>query len=293
MRFFPAIFLTLTLLTSCRIAGIEPLSQFTVQERSLPNRITVVSWNVHKGSDARVEDDLEALISQQRPDLVFLQEAKVDLGDATRMTGHFANSWRYPWLEGTLTGVMTLSQVDPVRSEAIQTRWREFFVTTPKTALATEYLLLNGEILLALNVHCLNFERWGTLKLRSQLEGLKAMLAKHNGPIILAGDFNTWNHKRLNFVTAMARELNLTEVRDYGGTPKTGDRQSMVLNWLLGIEKDLPLDRVYYRGLAKLSSTVLPYTSSDHRALQVTFAVDGMSTLASEASGAVALSAIE
>jgi endonuclease/exonuclease/phosphatase (EEP) superfamily protein YafD len=293
MRFFPIVFLTFALTTSCRITGIEPLSQFTIQERSLPTHITIISWNVHKGSDARIQDDLQALISQQQPELVFLQEAKVDLVDSTRMTGHFANSWQYPWLEETATGVVTLSQVDPIRSEAVQTRWREFFLTTPKVALATEYLLPNGTVLLALNVHCLNFERWGTFKLRSQLEGIKAMMAKHTGPIILAGDFNTWNQKRLNFVTDMARELNLMEVRDFLETPKTGDRHSMILNLLLGIDKDLPLDRVYYRGLSKLSSAVLSYTSSDHRALQVTFSVHDTSATASEASRAVALSMIE
>jgi len=52
-------------------------------------------------------------------------------------------------------------------SEGIPTRWREFFLATPKVALATEYLLPDGARLLTVNVHCLNFKRWGTLKLRS------------------------------------------------------------------------------------------------------------------------------
>ena len=58
-------------------------------------------------------------------------------------------------------------------------------------ALATEYLLPDGARLLAVNVHCLNFERWGTLKLRSQLTVLQARLAKHTEPLLLVGDFNT------------------------------------------------------------------------------------------------------
>jgi endonuclease/exonuclease/phosphatase (EEP) superfamily protein YafD len=277
MRVLLVVFLTSVLITSCRITGVKPLSSLAVEQRSLPHYITIVSWNVHKQRDARLQADLHALLRQQRPTLVFLQEATAELLDATLMPGHFAPSWRYPLREGTATGVLTFSQVAPMRSEGIPTRWREFFLATPKVALATEYLLPDGACLLAVNVHCLNFERWGTLKLRSQLTVLQARMAKHTGPILLAGDFNTWNQRRLRLVTALARDLQLREVGEFSGALTTGDRHSAVVNWLLGIDRTLVLDRVYYRGLSPLSATVLPLTSSDHRALQVTFAVEGTS----------------
>ena len=104
--------------------------------------------------------------------------------DSPLMPGHFAPSWQYPLLDGSATGVLTFSQIDPMRSEVMPTRWRELFLATPKVALATEYLLPNGTHLLAVNVHCLNFERWGTLKFRSQLSALKALMTKHAGPIL-------------------------------------------------------------------------------------------------------------
>ena len=229
-----------------------------------------------------MQADLDTLFRQQRPALVFLQEATAELLDSMPMTGYFALSWQYPLLERSATGVLTLSQVAPTRSEVMQTRWREFFLATPKVALATEYPLSNGARLLAVNVHCLNFERWGTLKLRAQLTALKVLVAKHTGPVLLAGDFNTWNQRRLRLVKDLARELQLVEVGEFPGNLKTGDRQSAVLNWLLGIDRTLPLDRIYYRGLSPLSATVLPFTSSDHRALQVTFAVEGETTTVSD-----------
>jgi endonuclease/exonuclease/phosphatase (EEP) superfamily protein YafD len=265
--------LTSVLTTSCRVTGVETLAPLVVEQRALPPRITLVSWNVHKQSDRRLQADLHALLRRQRPTLVFLQEATAELLDSPLMTGHFAPSWQYPLRDGSATGVLTLSQVAPTRSEIIPTRWREFFLATPKVALATEYLLPDGTRLLAVNVHCLNFERWGMLKLRAQLIVLKALMAKHPGPLLLAGDFNTWNERRLRLVTALARDLQLTEVGAVAGDLTTGDRQSAVLNWLLGIDRTLALDRVYYRGLSPLTATVLPLTSSDHRALQVTFAV--------------------
>jgi endonuclease/exonuclease/phosphatase (EEP) superfamily protein YafD len=211
--------------------------------------------------------------------LVFLQEATAELLASPLMPGHFAPSWHYPLRDGSATGVLTFSPVAPLRSEGIPTRWREVFLATPKMALATEYPLPDGTRLLAVNVHCLNFERWGTLKFGAQLAALKALMATHKGPILLAGDFNTWNQRRLRLVTALARDLQLTEVGEFTGALTTGDRQSAVVNWLLGIDRTLALDRVYYRGLSPLSAAVLPLTSSDHRALQVTFAVGGTSAM--------------
>jgi endonuclease/exonuclease/phosphatase (EEP) superfamily protein YafD len=277
MRVLLVVSLTSVLITSCRATEVKPLSSLTVEQRSLPPHITIVSWNVHKQRNARLQADLHALLRQQRPTLVFLQEATAELLDATLMPGHFAPSWQYPLRQGTATGVLTFSQIAPVGSEGIPTRWREFFLATPKVALATEYLLPDGARLLAVNVHCLNFERWGTLKLRSQLTVLQARLAKHTGPLLLVGDFNTWNQRRLRLVAALARDLHLREVKEFSGALTTGDRQSAIVNWLLGIDRTLPLDRVYYRGLSPLTATVLPLTSSDHRALQVTFAVESVS----------------
>ena len=277
MRVFFVVFLTGALTVSCRATGVKPLLPLAVEQHTLPPRITLVSWNVHKQRDARLPADLHSLVRQQRPALVFLQEATAELLDPPPMPGHFAPSWHYPLLKGSATGVLTFSQVAPTRSEGMPTRWREFFLATPKTALATEYLLPDGARLLAVNVHCLNFERWGTVKFRAQLAALKALMAKHTGPILLAGDFNAWNRRRLRLVTDLAQDLRLTEVGGFAGARKTGDQQSEVVNWLLGIDRDLPLDRVYYRGLSPLSATVLPLASSDHRALQVTFAVEGAS----------------
>jgi endonuclease/exonuclease/phosphatase (EEP) superfamily protein YafD len=276
VRIFLAVFLMSMLTTSCRVTSVETLSPLVVEQHSLPHRITVVSWNVHKQRDMRLQADLHALLRRQRPTLVFLQEATAKLLDSPLMTGHFAPSWHTHYA-GSTTEVLTFSQVAPTRSDRISTRWREFFLTTPKAALATEYLLPDGTRLLAVNVHCLNFERWGTLKLRSQLTVLQALMAKHRGALLLVGDFNTWNQRRLQLVATLAWDLQLREVREFSGALTTGDRQSAVLNWLLGIDRALALDRVYYRGLTPLSARVLPLKSSDHRALQVTFAVESAS----------------
>jgi endonuclease/exonuclease/phosphatase (EEP) superfamily protein YafD len=106
------------------------------------------------------------------------------------------------------------------------------------------------------------------------LDDLEAVMQEHDGPIVLVGDFNTWSQKRLDLVQAVVEKLSLTEVIDFPAGRKTGDKKTSFLNWLFGIDKELPLDRVYYRGFADHSAKVLTYDSSDHRAIQVTLVLD-------------------
>jgi endonuclease/exonuclease/phosphatase (EEP) superfamily protein YafD len=142
-------------------------------------------------------------------------------------------------------------------------------VTSPKVSLITEYQLPGDESLLTVNVHLLNFERWGTMKFQSQLDELAEIMADHRGPIILAGDFNTWNKKRLDLVQKLAEKLNLKEVIDFPAGRTTADMAFSEFNWVFGIDKNLPLDRVFYRGFKAHSPRILPYESSDHNPLLV------------------------
>lgn len=257
------------LVTACQSREVVQISEYTAEGRAVTNPITLVVWNAQKGGSERFEPDLARLVITEEPDLVLLQEARADLLTTKRIGGHFASSWSYPWPNGTVIGLLTLSNVPPSAVEPIPSRHREFFVTAPKLSLATEYPLADGQTLLAINVHLLAFERWTTTGIGAQMEDLAALMAAHDGPIILAGDFNTWSHERLDLVEAVARDLGLTEVAGFSSERRTGDKEWDFLNWLFGVDKGLPLDRVYLRGLTYHSAKVLPYESSDHRALKV------------------------
>jgi len=261
--------LIFALSVSCRGTGIKKVAEFPEQDQTLPHTIVLVNWNAHKGADPQFNSDLERLLEQEKPDIVFLQEARADLIQVEQMGGYFANGWSYPWPGGAMVGVLTLSRIPPVRIEPVSTKYREFFVTAPKISLITEYPLPNGESLLTVNVHLLNFERWGDLKFRDQLEDLKFILKIHSGPIIMAGDFNTWNEERLQLVEEIAGELKLTEVMEFPDGRTTGDMKSDFFNSIFGIQAELPLDRVYYQGFSIDSARVLPYESSDHKPIVV------------------------
>jgi endonuclease/exonuclease/phosphatase (EEP) superfamily protein YafD len=198
-----------------------------------------------------------------------LQEAHLDLSQTDLMGGYFAKSWKYPGPKGTEVGLTTLSRVPSIQIQSLPTKYREFFITAPKLSLLTLYPLPGGKQLLVVNVHLLVFERFGTLKLRSQIAEIEQLLQSHTGPIIMAGDFNTWSQKRLRVVENLARDFNLTEVQDFPHGRTTADKDSKFFNWLYGVDKKLPIDRVFCRDYISFSSWVLPYQSSDHRAIMV------------------------
>ena len=123
--------------------------------------------------------------------------------------------------------------------------------------------------MLAVNVHLLNFERWSVKKINDQLVDLKALIAVHSGPILMAGDFNTWNQKRLELVKKITRDVKLNEVTDFPEGRKTGDLNSDFWNDFLGIDKDLPLDRFFFSGFKPTTARVLNFNSSDHAPILV------------------------
>ena len=62
-------------------------------------------------SQLRFDTILKLLLEQEKPDIVFLQEAAADLFKPEQMGGYFAEGWSYPWPGGKTVGVLTLSQV--------------------------------------------------------------------------------------------------------------------------------------------------------------------------------------
>lgn len=268
------IFVVIVLTGACQAWDVIKVSGFSREHGAVPESIAVVSWNAQKGQDPRFKSDLSRLVIVDRPDFVFLQEARSDLLETKRIGGYFASSWSYPWPDGETIGLLSLSYVSPTRIQPLPSRHKEFLITAPKLSLVTEYPLTNGERLLAINVHLLAFERWSTKGIGSQLEDLKAIMEEHSGPIVLVGDFNTWSQKRLDLLQAVAEDLNLKEVSGFPPGRKTGAKEGSFLNWLFGVDDNLPLDRVYYRGFTHHSAKVLPYDSSDHRAIQVTLVLE-------------------
>jgi endonuclease/exonuclease/phosphatase (EEP) superfamily protein YafD len=222
-----------------------------------PQAIRLVTWNVHKQADPGWQRDLRTLSSGN--DIVLLQEIVLDspLRDLIADEGLrwvMASSFFMSDLD---YGVLTAARVQPVAT--CTERVVEPLLRIPKSAIISWFALRGQpETLAVVNVHAINF----SLSLgayRAQFRAIGKALAGHEGPVILAGDLNTWTAARAQAVREVAKRLGLTEVR-FGA-----DRRSV----FFGHE----LDHIYTRGLALVASSAMLVRSSDHNPVEATLRV--------------------
>ena len=216
------------------------------------SRFHLITWNVHKGQDTGWQEDLERL--SKRADFVLLQEATQYQNLSTFSTALFVSSFSFNEL---LSGVKTFTQTQP--------EWycgggvAEPIIQIPKVASVMNLPLEKGNSLLLINVHLINFE-WGISAYQAQLEQLFSFVENHQGPIIMAGDFNAWNEDRLNLVNNLIQKYGLNSV------VLSQDERVRFLGY--------PLDYIFMRGVKVVSATSEVVTSSDHNPLLMEFELE-------------------
>ena len=216
------------------------------------SRFHLITWNVHKGQDTGWQEDLERLSKQA--DFVLLQEATQHQNLSIFSTALFVSSFSFKDL---LSGVKTFTQTQP--------EWycgggvAEPIIQIPKVASIMNLPLEKGNSLLIINVHLINFE-WGISAYQAQLEQLFSFVENHQGPIIMAGDFNAWNEERLNLVNNLIQKYGLDSVA------LSQDERVRFLGY--------PLDYIFMRGVKVVSATSEVVTSSDHNPLLMEFELE-------------------
>jgi endonuclease/exonuclease/phosphatase (EEP) superfamily protein YafD len=237
------------------------------------NSITVLSWNIAKNNYyPNWSKDFRAIIEQYRPDKIFLQEVclraeKPEIPELAKMGWAFAPNF-IDTSNNTYSGILIATQADyevsrrhRTSSQAIVTKHYEPLSDTPKVSLFTKYSLPNrADNLLTVNTHLINFVSLS--KFQAQLQEMELIIKEHQGRIILAGDFNTWNKSRWLMLKQMAARLNLTPVSF------TVKDTKKIKSFLFS----LPLDYIFYRGFTQKPDTakvIDNITSSDHNPLLV------------------------
>jgi endonuclease/exonuclease/phosphatase (EEP) superfamily protein YafD len=246
------------------VRGLVPVGERAPAGQLDPRReLVVVSWNVHKGLDPRVPAELAALVRDERVDVLALQEARPELVLPAGFIGHHAESYRGVGT-GVPEGVMTVATADPLEALRLRSPRRELFVLTPKSALISRFATLSGEPLTVVNVHGLNFDPWGHL-LDGQLLDLAQRVSHYDGPLIVTGDFNTWNEPRMQAVRELAERLNLVEIEPTDGAGRRGRFGNASIERALRLDRRLHLDRMYVRGFQRVAATWLEHCrASDH-----------------------------
>jgi len=248
--------------------GLEyiPISQGASRacfRRGVPLEVDV--WNTFKGRRARYYDVLAEQTADA--DLILLQEFRHDvrLEDAHRemfaqRDAGIAVSFYTQRNQAAPTGVCTVSGVRSTKTLFLLSRYYEPVTRTPKMAMCTYYPIDDAhcpleQSLLVLNSHGINF------RLRrpflDQMLQFEEGLRHHLGPIILVGDFNTWERGRVRILEAVTRSLGLSHVRFPPGIKRVSGHE---------------LDRVYVRGGDAIEQRVFADPlASDHSLLSFKF----------------------
>jgi endonuclease/exonuclease/phosphatase (EEP) superfamily protein YafD len=216
-------------------------------------KMQILVWNVHKGADALLPEDFERI--SKISDIVLLQESVSDsqftkaLGESNSQFG-WTQTKSFQRTQGDFTGVATGSRIRPVSEDVLISKVVEPFSNTPKTILVSEYSMENSkDNLMVANIHAINFVT--SSKFQQHIDQLVEKIKNHKGPLLIAGDFNTWNFPRMLYIEQAFSELGLKEV----STPSFG---------LFKLDhiyvRDINVDHVY-----NLSNV----TSSDHLPLLV------------------------
>lgn len=243
---------------SPRIAGPESCQSAIAATSSAdaaaldPSDIDLFVWNIQKGADPDSLGDLERLAADKH--LVLIQEARLEQRPADALDNarfwSFAPGYRSA---SASTGVMTLSNATPLIH--CQLTDREPWLRSPKAISITEFGLEATDLTLAVvNVHAINFTL-GVAGFEKQLAKVGAALEAHEGPVIVAGDFNTWRPGRIEILRSLTERLRLAELTfdvDHRVTP-------------LGNI----VDRIFVRDLFAVEASTEIVESSDHNPMSV------------------------
>ncbi|QSJ19152.1 endonuclease/exonuclease/phosphatase family protein [Nostoc sp. UHCC 0702] len=169
----------------------------TIDSSHLPQRelninsIKVLNWNIAKNNYDKIWlKDFFNIVEYYQPDLIFLQEFRLELG-RKKLGKWIGMNWSYApnFIDAhhqSYSGIFTASTISPLTKKVLITRHYEPIIKTPKISLITEYPLFNNKTtILAINSHLINFVDLNKFKI--QLHELEMVLSAHHGPLIFSG----------------------------------------------------------------------------------------------------------
>lgn len=225
----------------------------------IPDTFEMLCWNVHKNNrkHSRFQDFLQKTVESRGIDFILFQEASFRDNHHFELPDFSYDAAANLEVIGEFYGVLTAGKMESNYAKAYLSEGRESLLGPHKSLLLSRYLFEDGNTLLILNVHAINFrenQHYGI-----ELERFLDLLKAHKGPMILAGDFNSWNAERMDKLQKVAQKLSLTAVP----FEKTGKVKSFM---------GKALDFVFYRELELLEAEVMDeHKLSDHNPLFVRF----------------------
>ncbi|MFD1008712.1 endonuclease/exonuclease/phosphatase family protein [Oceanisphaera ostreae] len=222
------------------------------------DELGIMCWNTQKLTlSPEFQLCLTQLLVQFPTRLLLLQEAKLALSQRLQLDG-----WSYAVSPNIQTpthlfGVLTAGQCAFDDITAVLSQGRELTFATHKSQVITHHPLQSGDTLLVANIHAINFVRHG--QFHHEISVLRQVLLQHQGPLIVAGDFNVWSRSRRLYLAQFCRAMGLK-------------RAAMEDAKYIKAYRKQPLDFIFYRDL-KLRSAIAINTPtvSDHNPIYAQF----------------------
>lgn len=220
------------------------------------NEVRLLLWNVYKEGKKTFKSEFDKLKRQNKPNTLLFQEAYQSTEIEKRETNlclvssdcYFSSAFSY---DNYHYGVLTSSQFPIYRPQTLHSNMTEPILGSPKTSLMVEIETAQDSILV-INTHGINFV--SLIAYDVQLQEIVAKAKNWRGPIVWAGDFNSWNPGRMSLLKRATQSLGLTKVEF---------KNSDLIKGFLGYK----LDHTFSRGLSVSEATVIETKGSDHNAL--------------------------
>jgi endonuclease/exonuclease/phosphatase (EEP) superfamily protein YafD len=225
----------------------------------LPDTFGVLCWNIYKQNKKHFhfKHYLHTLHKEKSIDICIMQEAAFSDQERFALEHCAYDAAANIEVNGGFYGVLTASLVASKRATAYLSEGRESLFGPHKSLLVSYYPLSDGRELLILNIHAINFRE--SRHYRRELEHFLLKVRDHKGPMIIAGDFNTWNNVRMKKLYLLCEGLGLQRV------PFSQDDK---IKSFMGHH----LDFIFFRGLELLEYEVIEEdTISDHNPLFARF----------------------
>lgn len=239
--------------------NIMPPQRFIHQQPIIRGQeFGVLCWNTQKLTQTlKFQAALIQLLRFYPSQFLLFQEAKLAIKSQWNV-----DDWSYAIAPNIQTnqhifGVLTASQYAFVETKFLLTQRREATFSTHKSHMLSYHPLSDDQRLLIANVHAINFV--SAQYFLTEIEHLQNHLLTHQGPLIVAGDFNAWSRQRRLYLLKFCRHIGLRQAHMADAEHIKKYRQ-------------YPLDFIFYRDLHLTEAKAINLPNvSDHNPIYARF----------------------
>ncbi len=235
----------------------DPFS-YQHQNKELEPAFSLLCWNIHKENllpDFQLR--LHTVLHTYPSDFLLLQEYKMPKSQPHDLRGLSYAMAANMETKKSIYGLLTASRFGFVAKQTALSHKKELMVSTRKSILITTHSFTDTRTLHIVNMHGINFVSSKTFE--NELNNLDALLQSYCGAMIVCGDFNNWNKRRIKALDTFMQRLSLEQAAVHNS--------HHVKHIFLK-----PIDHIYYRELRLLKAEAIDTKKiSDHNPIHAVF----------------------